>query len=152
MRIVIFPLLVALFYAMPAAAAGDNTMITKRSGSDFRITVDRFADVLKKKGITEFARIDHSALAAKDGLVLRNTLVFVFGNPKLGTPLMQSNQQTGIDLPLKVLVWDDEKGQTWVGYHAPQEIAARHAISDRTAIIEKMDGVLDGLTSAAVNP
>ena len=65
---------------------------------------------------------------------------------------MQSNQQAGIDLPLKVLVWDDEKGQTWMGYYAPQEIAARHAISDRAAIIDKMAGVLDGLTSAAANP
>ena len=152
MRIIMLPLLVALFSAMPAAAAGDNTMITKRSSSDFRSTVERFAAVLKNKGITEFARIDHSSLATKDGLVLRNTLVFVFGNPKLGTPLMQSNQQAGIDLPLKVLVWDDEKGQTWMGYYAPQEIAARHAISDRATIIDKMAGVLDGLTSAAANP
>jgi uncharacterized protein (DUF302 family) len=76
----------------------------------------------------------------------------VFGNPKLGTPLMQSNAAIGIDLPLKALAWEDASGKVWLGYNDPAHLARRHAIADREKVIAKMSGVLDALTNAAATP
>src|SRR5262249_56845935 len=91
-----------------------------------RETMDRLEAAVKAKGLTIFARIDHAAGAAEVGLSLRPTAVLIFGNAKAGTPLMQSNQTTGIDLPLKALVWQDESGKTWLSYNDPNWLANRH--------------------------
>jgi uncharacterized protein (DUF302 family) len=82
-------------------------------------TADRLSAALKNRGLEIMARIDHAAAAEKAGLSLRPTELFVFGNPKAGTLLMQKEQTLGIDLPLKVLVWEDESGKTWVSYNEP---------------------------------
>lgn len=133
------------------AQAGDD-MIVKKSAHNAATTMDRFEAGLKEKGITVVARVNHAAAAKKVDLVLRPTELIVFGNPKLGTPLMQSNQRAGIDLPLKALVWEDEKGQTWIGYVAPSAIANNHAIRDRDEVVKKMAGVLDALSTRAISP
>jgi uncharacterized protein (DUF302 family) len=78
--------------------------------------------------MTVFARIDHAAGAAEVGLSLRPTELVIFGNAKGGTPLMQSIQTIGIDLPLKVLVWQDESGSTWISYNDPAWLAKRHGL------------------------
>jgi uncharacterized protein (DUF302 family) len=89
-------------------------------------TMDRLAASVVDKGMAILARIDHAAAAAKAGLELRPTEVLIFGNPRAGTPLMQAAQTIGIDLPLKVLVWQDEKGETWLAYNDPNWLAKRH--------------------------
>jgi uncharacterized protein (DUF302 family) len=76
----------------------------------------------------------------------------IFGNPKLGTPLMQSNVRVGLDLPLKVLAWEDDKGQVWVGYTKPDALAARYDINDQDEVVKKITGALDGLTNQAIHP
>lgn len=92
--------------------------------------MDRLEAEIAAKGLTLFARIDHSAGAAEVGLTLRPTVLFIFGNAKGGTPLMQAAQTAGIDLPLKVLVWQDDKGVTQVSYNDPAWLSV-HSSYDR---------------------
>jgi uncharacterized protein (DUF302 family) len=92
----------------------DNGLISVPSAHGVKETIDRFESDVKSKGLTIFARIDHAAGAREAGLVLRPTELLIFGNAQGGTPLMQSYQTIGIDLPLKVLAWEDAAGK--VGY------------------------------------
>jgi uncharacterized protein (DUF302 family) len=94
--------------------------------------MDRLETAVKAKGLTVFARIDHAAGAAAVGLSLRPTELLIFGNAKGGTPLMQSAQTTGIDLPLKALVWQDAAGKTWLSYNDPSWLAKRHGLGHET--------------------
>jgi uncharacterized protein (DUF302 family) len=91
-------------------------------------TMDRLAAAVTNHGISILARIDHAAAAAEVGMELRPTEVLIFGNPRAGTPLMHATQTTGIDLPLKALVWRDEGGTTWLAYNDPRWLAKRHGI------------------------
>jgi uncharacterized protein (DUF302 family) len=94
-----------------------------------RETMDRLEAAVKAKGLTVFARIDHAAGATAVGLPLRPTELLVFGNARGGTPLMQENQTTGIDLPLKALVYEDAAGKVWLAYNDPGWIARRHDLA-----------------------
>src|SRR5450631_4083061 len=107
------------------AAQGLTTLPSSHGPKD---TMDRLEAVVKAKGMTVFARIDHAAGATAVGLSLRPTEVLIFGNAKAGTPVMQSVQTIGIDLPLKALVWQDASGKTWLSYNDPGWLAKRHAI------------------------
>ena len=89
-------------------------------------TAERVVAAVAARGMAVMARVDHAGAAAKVGLTLRPTQVLMFGNPRAGTPLMQAAQTIGIDLPLKVLIWQDADGRTWVGYNDPHWIVARH--------------------------
>jgi uncharacterized protein (DUF302 family) len=98
-------------------------------------TMDRLASAVTTRGISIMARIDHAAAAAAIGMELRPTEVLIFGNPRAGTPLMQAVQTVGIDLPLKALVWQDERGTTWLAYNDPRWLVHRHGVDagrDRT--------------------
>lgn len=139
---------IILTFAGPALA-GDG-MVVKKSPYTVAKTLDRLTAVLESKGITIFARVDHAAGAQKAGLSLPPTEVLIFGNPKLGTPLMTANRRIGLDLPMKALAWEDDTGQVRLGYLAPQDLAERHGIENRVDIIEKMTGALDKFTNAAV--
>lgn len=136
------------------AQAGDahQGMISKKSAHSVKDTLDRLAAVLKKKGLTIFARVNHGAGAKKSGIELRPTELLLFGNPKLGSHLLTSKQTAGIDLPMKALAWKDEKGQVWLTYNDPTYIAHRHGITDRAKVVAKMTGALDKLTNAAIKP
>jgi uncharacterized protein (DUF302 family) len=112
-----------LLEAMATAAEG---LITIQSHYGPQQTMQRLEAAVKAKGFTVFAHIDHSAQAARADLRLPPTDLLIFGNPKGGTPLMRANQTIGIDLPLKALVWQDEKGATWLSYNDPEWIAQRH--------------------------
>jgi Uncharacterized conserved protein len=114
--------------------------------------MDRLEAQVGAKGLTIFARIDHAAGAAEVGLTLRPTEVIIFGNARGGTSLMQSAQTTGIDLPLKALVWQDEAGQTWISYNEARWIAQRHGASDAKGVVSKMTALLGSLTRKAANP
>ena len=126
----------------PAMADDDNGLVTKKSNYSAAETLDRLEQILKKKGIRVFDRISHKKNAEGVKLSLRPTELLIFGNPKLGTHFFTSNQTAGIDLPMKMLAWTDEKGQTWLTYNDPAYIAKRHHITDREQIVEKMSGAL----------
>jgi len=91
-------------------------------------TIERLESLLKERGVMVFARIDFSGDAARAGLTMRPEQMLIFGNPKAGTPLMQSVPAVGLDLPLKALVWQDASGKTQVAYNDPQYINRRHGL------------------------
>jgi uncharacterized protein (DUF302 family) len=91
-------------------------------------TVERLESLLKERGVTIFTRIDFSGDAARAGLTMRPEQMLIFGNPKAGTPLMQSVPAAGIDLPLKALIWEDAEGRTQIAYNDPQYIIRRHGL------------------------
>jgi uncharacterized protein (DUF302 family) len=105
----------------------DSTgIIDKLSNHSVDSTVDKLKTILQNKGITLFALIDHSGEAAKAGMQMRPTKLLIFGSPKAGTPLMLAAPSIAIDLPLKILVWEDASGKTWVSYNAPAYLQQRH--------------------------
>jgi uncharacterized protein (DUF302 family) len=133
---------------MQAMAA--EGLITIASGHAPKETMDRLEAEIKAKGMTVFARIDHAAAAAQVALVLRPTEVLIFGSPKAGTPLMQSVQTIGIDLPLKALVWQDAAGATWLSYNDPSWLAKRHGVGrEAEAAVGAIAGALQAVTNAA---
>jgi len=107
----------------------EDGLITVRSNHDPKETMSRLEAEVKAKGLTVFAHVDHAAGAAEVGLRLRATDLLIFGNAKGGTPLMQLDQTMGIDLPLKVLVWQDQAGATWLSYNDPNWLAERHGLA-----------------------
>lgn len=111
-------------------------------------TLDRLAASVTAKGLTIFARIDHAAGAAEVGLTLRPTTLLIFGNARGGTPLMQSRQTVGIDLPLKALVWQDADGKTHLSYNEPAWLAHRHG-AEAVKPVEAMSALLAGLAHQA---
>jgi uncharacterized protein (DUF302 family) len=96
-----------------------------------------------------FAHVDHAAGAQKVGMSLRPTQVLIFGNPQAGTPLMQSRQTIGLDLPLRVLVWEDAAGKVWLTYRRVEFLAQHHHITDRDEAVKALDAGLSGLARAA---
>ncbi|MGX9428590.1 DUF302 domain-containing protein [Bradyrhizobium sp. LeoA1S1] len=118
-------------------------LITLPSSFGPEETMHRFEAEVRTRGMAVFSHIDHSAGAAAVGLPLRPTNLLIFGAAKAGTPLMQSVQTIGIDLPLKALVWQDEDGKTFLSYNDPAYITRRHGIGESAkAVIEAMAGVL----------
>jgi uncharacterized protein (DUF302 family) len=113
-------------------------------------TIDRLTDAVIERGMKVFSRIDFAADAAEAGLRLATTILLVFGNPKVGTALLQQNQQSGIDLPLKALAYSSG-GEHWLAFNAPSFIAARHGV-ENTVVIERMTGALRSAVDQAVNP
>jgi uncharacterized protein (DUF302 family) len=107
-------------------------LVTVRSQHGPEETMNRLGAAVRAKGLTVFAQIDHAAGAEAVGLPLRPTELLVFGNARSGTPLMQASQTIGIDLPLKVLVWQDEAGATWLSYNDPDWLARRHGLDDQS--------------------
>ena len=114
-------------------------------------TMDRLETQIRKRGMNVFTRIDHAAGAAKVGLTLRPTELIIFANARGGTPLMQSNQTIGIDLPLKALVWEDAAGQTWLSYNEPSWIAQRHSVANAEQVVTKMAAALSTMARKATN-
>jgi uncharacterized protein (DUF302 family) len=111
----------------------EDGLITIPSNYSARQTLDRLETALRAAGVTIFARIDHAAGAAAVGLALRPTEVLIFGNPKGGTPLMQAEQTIGLDLPLRVLAWEDEAGNASLTYTDLDWLAARYGLGPLTA-------------------
>jgi len=127
-----------------------NGLITTASAHTVKETVDRLAAAASAKGLTVFARIDHSAGAAAVGLKLRSTEVLLFGNAKGGTPLMQEKQTVGLDLPLRALAWEDAGGKVSVTVNDPGWIAQRHGLGTaHDAIIADMRTLLAALVQEA---
>jgi len=110
-------------------------------------TMDRLETEVRAKGMHVFLRIDHAAGASAAGLDLRPTEVLLLGNPQAGTKLMQQTQTIGLELPLKVLVWQDASGKTWLGYDEPRWLATRFRIAEQTTAVT--DAMTSGLAALA---
>jgi uncharacterized protein (DUF302 family) len=125
-------------------------LVTIRSSFTPQQTMSRFEAEVRAKGMTVFAHIDHASGATAAGLSLPPTDLLIFGNAKAGTPLMQSVQTMGIDLPLKALVWQDRSGTTWLSYNDPGWLAKRHGVGhEGEATVKAMTAALSALAKAA---
>jgi uncharacterized protein (DUF302 family) len=111
---------------MPSTA--DKGLIDKPSHNSVDQTVEKLKNILQSKGVALFALIDHSGEAEKVGMKMRPTKLLIFGNPKAGTPLMLATPSVAIDLPLKILIWEDANGKVWVTYNSPEFLRERHGL------------------------
>ncbi len=110
----------------------------------FQETVDRLEAIVARRGAKVFARVDFSADARASGLRLRPTFLLVFGSPKAGTPILQARPTAALDLPLKIAVWEDDRGKVWLLYNEPSYLELRHALPP------ELDRVLDGVGQIAL--
>lgn len=124
------------------------SLITRESQHDVRHTTGRLIAALERRGITVFARIDHAAGAREAGLKLADEEVLIFGDARVGTPLMQSDAEVGYELPLRILVWEDG-GSTRIGYASPAELADGFSLAGREEILRRMESLLAELSAEA---
>jgi uncharacterized protein (DUF302 family) len=109
-------------------SSNDRGLIDIPSKHSVNETVEKLKGILQSKGVTLFALVDHSGEAAKAGLKMRPTKLLIFGNPKAGTPVMLAAPSSAIDLPLKILIWEDAEGKVWVTYNDPVYLQERHGL------------------------
>ena len=124
-------------------------MLTVVSSFGHSETLTRLLDGIARRGLTVFAQIDHAAAAREIGMDLADEVVVVFGNPRAGTPLMQADARIGIELPLRMLVWD-QGGQAVVGYNDPRNLADSYDLTSQVATLDAMASLLDSLANDAV--
>lgn len=148
MRVISTFVVVAVLSVSLVCQAADG-LVSVKSTRSAKETMDRLEDIVKQRGLTVFARIDHAAGAAKIGKSLRPTELLIFGNPQGGTTFMECAQSVGIDLPLKALVWEDASGQVWLGYNDPAFIAKRHEVPG-CAVAANISKALTGISAAVV--
>ncbi|MGF1835160.1 DUF302 domain-containing protein [Photobacterium sanguinicancri] len=141
-----------LAFVLCTTANADNGLITLKSSLSVNETADKFEKVAQEKGMVIFARIDHAQRAEKVGVTLRPTQLVIFGNPKVGSPLMACSQSVAIDLPQKVVVSEDENQQVWLTYNDPYYLVKRHDIKDCDAVVEKVSRALTNLAQTATQP
>ena len=150
MKIKLMFVLLAAIFASSTAWSQDNGARSAKSMHDVKMTMDKIEEFVRSKGFNVFARINHAAGAKKVDMALRPTELLIFGNPKGGTPLMQCNQWLGIELPLKVLVWQDENKQTMIGYNDPAYFANRFDIGEcGSKVVANMTGLMSKLVDVA---
>ena len=147
MRKTILIAVLACFLVTPVMAA--EGVMNVQSARDVQGTADRLEGILKEKGMTVFGRIRHSEAAGKVGVDLRPTELIIFGNPKVGSPLMNCQQSVAIDLPQKALVWQDGQGKVWISYNDPRYLENRHGIEGCEKVLAKVEKALAGITKAA---
>ena len=128
------------------ATATNNGIVNKPSKHSVEQTVESLSNILKSKGVAVFALIDHSGEAEKVGLKMRPTKLLIFGSPKAGTPLMLASPSSAIDLPLKLLVWEDAQGKVWVSYNSPEYLRERHGLPQE---LMQNIAVVEGLATKA---
>ena len=150
MRNIIIAFIGVLVFALPVSA--EPGLINFKSPHDVKNTADRLEAVLNEKRMTVFLRINHREGALKVGKKLRPTELVIFGNPKVGTPLMLCGQTVAIDLPQKALIWQDESGQVWLTYNDPQYLATRHGVDGCKAVLDKVQNALKNFAKAATQP
>jgi uncharacterized protein (DUF302 family) len=121
-------------------------IIDKAGNHSVDETAEKLQAILRAKGIALFALVDHSGEAAKVGMKMRPTKLLIFGNPKAGTPLMQASPSIAIDLPLKILIWEDAGGKVWVSYNSPSYLRERHHLPEE---LERNIAVVETLAAQA---
>ncbi len=110
------------------APTANNGIINKLSNHSVDEAVEKLKGILQAKGVTLFALVDHSGEAEKAGMKMRPTKLLIFGSPKAGTPLMLAAPTSAIDLPLKILIWEDAQAKVWVSYNSPAYLLQRHGV------------------------
>ena len=123
-----------------------NGIIDKPGNHSVDETAEKLQAILRAKGIALFALVDHRGEAAKLGMKMRPTKLLIFGNPKAGTPLMQASPSIAIDLPLKILIWEDAAGKVWVSYNSPTYLCERHHLPEE---LERNIAVVETLAAEA---
>jgi len=141
-----WPLAALLMGAVLPRSAEDNGIVSKPSNHSVDQTVENLKNILQSKGITIFAVIDHSGEAEKVGMKMLPTKLLIFGNPKHGTPVMLAAPSIAIDLPLKILVWEDTAGKTRISYNSPEYLVRRHGLRQDMV---KSFGILENLANVA---
>ena len=126
--------------------AMNNGIVDRPTNHSVDETVEKLKGILQSKGVALFATVDHSGEAAKVGMKMPPTKLLIFGNPKAGTPLMLASPSVAIDLPLKILIWEDAQGKTWVSYNSPAYLQQRHSIP---AELMQNIAVIEALASKA---
>ncbi len=129
------------------AAETGQGMVSRRSAHSVEETVERLQSLLAAKGVKLFALVDHSGEAARSGLAMPPTKLLIFGNPATGTPVMLAAPSIAIDLPLKILVWEDSDGNAWLSWNSPDYLQKRHSVPD--ALLKNIS-VVEGLTAGLV--
>jgi len=142
---------VFLLLASPAVFA-DTGLISVKSAHSVEETLDRMEALLKKKGMKIFKRINHAKGAKGAGIDLRPTELLIFGNPKIGSPMMVCAQTIAIDLPQKALAWEDESGQVWLSYNDPAYLEARHKMKGCDKVVNKVTNALFNFANGATKP
>lgn len=145
----IFAAALAIQGTPAAAGSGTDGVIRMESAHSVEITLDRLASMLKEKGLTVFQRVDHAANAEGAGLNMTEAQVLIFGNPKLGTPLMTAAPTVAIDLPQKALAYEDAEGRVWLAYNDPAYLAQRHGIAGRDKVLDKISNALKTFATKA---
>lgn len=145
-------LFVSAFASFTNAALATGGMTTVKSAHSVSMTLDKLATVLESKGMNVFARINHAEGASKAGMELRPTELLIFGNPKVGTPLMKCSQSIAIDLPQKMLAWEAEDGTVYLSYNDPAYLKGRHATEGCDKVFQKVSGALGNFAKAATSP
>lgn len=125
-------------------------LITLPGNKAFKETVNKVISLIEEKKFTVFARIDHANSAKEEGVFLPPTELIIFGNPAVGTLLMQDQQSCGIDLPTKILVWEDVSQKTWLSYNTMIDLKIKHLLTEKSqAVLDKIEGVVAGICSEA---
>ncbi|MEL6921946.1 MAG: DUF302 domain-containing protein [Pseudomonadota bacterium] len=140
--------LAAAAFAASAVPAFADDWIVKNSASNVETTVSKLVAAVEGVGATVFATVDHAVGAQSIDAELDDMTLVMFGNPRLGTPILQSAPRAGLDLPIRVLIWDDA-GQTKIGYLDPAELKGRYSVEGADKSFEMMAGALMKLTDAA---
>ena len=128
---------------------GSENQMKVMSNHSVSVTLDRLSDILAEKGIGIATRVNHGAAAAKVDMELRPTELLLFGNPILGTPLMQVNQEAGFDLPMKALSWQDKDGVVWLRVTDPSMLQKDHELEGVDDVVTKMSMVLSNMVNVA---
>ena len=139
----------ACLLGLQTASATEAGLISVPSKYSVAETADRLESILQEKGMTVFIRIDHAQGAKQIGKKLRDTELVIFGNPKIGSVLMQCQPQAAIDLPQKALIWKDADGQVWLSYNSADYLAARHKIEGCAEALATVSGALAKFAAAA---
>jgi uncharacterized protein (DUF302 family) len=147
MKTLLLAILLVLFISVSSYAA--EGMIDVESSFGVKETGDRLERVLKEKGMTIVNRVKHSEAAKNVGVDLRETELIMFGNPKVGSPLMKCRQSVAIDLPQKALIWKDSEDKVWISYNNAGYLEKRHNISNCEEVISKIEKALAGIAKAA---
>jgi uncharacterized protein (DUF302 family) len=123
-------------------------VIVRRSSSGYAATAERLIAAIEDRGLTVFARIDHAAAAREAGMELAAEEVVLFGNPRAGTPLMQADPRVGVELPLRILIWEDAESAL-LGHRDPRELAREYELQPHHEMLEQMAALLDELVDSA---
>ena len=153
MRALVFAavsVLAASFFLNSANA--QEGVVSVQSPHDVATTIDKLTAVLEEKGMNVFGRVNHAQNAQKVDLELRPTEVLIFGNPEIGTPLMNCAQSVALDLPQKMLAWQDEAGNVYLGWNDPMYLKSRHSIEGCDEVLGKVSDALANFAKAATAP